>query len=202
MATFAYRVITVAGKEKRAQYHIHCMESGLINGFDNPVYAFEIKFICGTAFLKKDEPDTDVYDCLFKADGKRQSYTVYHYGWSDDTESSETDELAADVALAIKKAEGLKLTKEERKRFYNTTLTGWGLFWRIFLFVGGIFGIVMTLGMALIGVVTTVIVGSFSKIPEIIRDFPWLQCLAFCWILSGGLFGGLFGLLSLFSRRR
>ena len=179
----SYNMTYFVGMEKRAQHHIHCYES-----FEENDY-LTIQFLCGAAFLKKDEQETDIYDCLFNAKGRRLFHTVHHYIPLQPEEDVEPDNLETSVTIAVKKAECIKLTKAEQKEYYGKLVPGWGMFWWVFLIGGGMFGIAMTLIMMLLCILTTAAFGLFADIPEMLKTMPWGLLLAIGWIGFGGAMG-------------
>lgn len=181
----SYNMTYFVGMEKRAVYHIHCYES-----FEENDY-LSIQFLCGTAFLKRNEAETDVdvYDCLFNAKGRRFFHTVHHYIPLQIKEDTQADNLETSITIAVKKAECVKLTKFEQKEYYGKTIPGWGMFWWIFLIGGGMFGIAITLIMMLLCIITTAAFGLFADIPEMLKTMPWGLLLAIGWIGFGGTMG-------------
>lgn len=175
----SYNMSYLIGMENRAQYHVHCYESF---EEDNNL---TITFLCGAAFLKKDEEETDIYDCIFNAKGRRLFHTVHNYIPLQAGEVTEADNLETSVSIAVKKAECLKLTKEEQKEYYGNTIPGWRLFFWIFLIGGGMFGIAMTLIGMLLCVMAMIVFGEFSEIPGLFTEIPWGLCLAICWVFYG-----------------
>ena len=180
---YSYNMTYFVGMEKRVQYHIHCYES-----FEENDY-LSIQFLCGAAFLKKDEQETDIYDCLFNAKGRRLFHTVHHYIPLQPEEDAEPDNLETSVTIAVKKAECIKLTKEEQKEYYGKLIPGWGMFWWVFLIGGGMFGVAMTLIAMLLCIITTAAFGLFADIPEMLKTMPWGLFLAIGWIGFGGAMG-------------
>ena len=179
----SYNMTYFVGMEKRAQYHIHCYES-----FEENDY-LSIQFLCGAAFLKTDEQETDIYDCLFNAKGRRLFHTVHHYIPLQPEEDAEPDNLETSVTIAVKKAECIKLTKEEQKEYYGKLIPGWGMFWWVFLIGGGMFGVAMTLIAMLLCIITTAAFGLFADIPEMLKTMPWGLLFAIGWIGFGGAMG-------------
>lgn len=179
----SYNMTYFVGMEKSAEYHIHCYESIEENDY------LTIQFLCGTALLKKDEQETDVYNCLFNAKGRRLFHTVHHYIPLQTEEDTEADNLETSVTIAVKKAECIKLNKAEQKEFYGKMIPGWGMFWWIFLISGGMFGIAMTLITMFLCIITTAAFGLFSSIPEMLKTMPWGLLLAIGWIGFGGAMG-------------
>lgn len=167
----SYNQSYFVGQEKNTQYIVECRE--LL--FDNML---RIQFICGTAFLKKDETVTDIYSCCFKKKGRRLFKTV----------SLEEDELAAleqFVKIAAKRAECTKLNKKERALIRNDFIS-WQYFALMFGFMGGLFSILMTAAMFLICCLVTAIILGFGSIPEMIKVMPWWQLFVFCFVGFGG----------------
>ncbi len=179
----SYDMTYFVGAEKRVQYQIHCYEAFEEND------CLTIQFLCGTALLKKGEADTDIYDCLFNAKGRRLFHTVYHEIPLPNENAAEVHDLGASVAIAVKKAECMKLTKAEQKAYRGKRIPGWGMFWWIFLVAGGMFGVAMTLMMMLLCIIATAAFGSFSDIPEMLKTMPWGLLLAIGWLGFGGAMG-------------
>jgi hypothetical protein len=190
----SYDMTYFVGMEKRAQYHIHCCES-----FEENDY-LTIQFLCGTAFFKKSEAgmDVDIYDCLFNAKGRRLFHTMHHYIPLKTEEDNEADNLETSISIAVKKAECIKLTKAEQKEYYGKMITGWEMFWWVFLIGGGMFSITMTLIMMLLCIITTAAFGLFADIPEMLKTVPWGLLLAIGWIG----FGGAMGIIEVLARRK
>ena len=188
----SYNMTYWVGMEKRVQYHIHCMENYAED------YYTTIQFLCGTAFLKKEETGTDIYDCLFNAKGRRLFHTVHHSIPLPDNADGESDNLDMSITLAVKKAECHKLNKVEKKAYHGIMIPGWSLFWRIFLIMGGFFGVAMTLAMMVLWIIDSLVEGTGSSISEILMGFPWLLILAVGWIG----FGGIMGIVTVLARRK
>ena len=102
------------------------------------------------------------------------------------------------ITLAVKKAECLKLNKVEKKAYHGIMIPGWSLFWRIFLIMGGFFGVAMTLAMMVLWIIDSLVEGTGSSISEILMGFPWLLILAVGWIG----FGGIMGIVTVLARRK
>ncbi len=188
----SYQTTYFVGMEKRVRYHIHCLES-----FDEND-DLSIQFISGTALLKKDEKETDIFDCLFNANGRRFFHTLEHAIPLHDRGDTESASLETAVTIAVKKAECVRLNKAERQAFYGEMLPSWGGFCLVFLIGGGLFGIVMTLFMLLLSILITAAFGLFSEIPKMLRTMPWGMLLAISWIG----FGGAMGIAEALARRK
>lgn len=167
----------VAG-EKNVVSHIHCMEACSSEG--EPV----IQFLCGIEFLKKGEEGKDIYSCLFNAKGHRM------FRWVKDfrllgapAEVRNMDQHLAKIA--VKKARLQRLTREEKKLCNVGAAPGWSLFWAFLLIGGGIFGVLMTLGMLLLSVVAIGLLDGFGEVPRFLAIVPWHYILLFCWLGFG-----------------
>ena len=171
------------GPEKHAQYFVHCSEY-----FDENAY-LTVQFLCGTALLKKGEKGTDIYGCLFRAGGRRLFHTVHGVIPLQNAEETAWEDLEISLDIAVKKAECQKLSKAEKKQYYGNTIPGFGMFLRIFLVAGGMFGVAMTLIALLLCVLATAAFGRFSDIPEMLKAIPWGLLLAIGWIGFGGAMG-------------
>ena len=187
----SYNMSYIVCMEKNVRYHVHCDETW---GEDE---ALRIRFLCGTAFLKKEE-ETDIYDCLFNAKGRRLFHTVLRCLSTPGAEESESDALETAITIATKKAECAKLSKAEQEELGGGMISGWNTFWWIFLVGGGVFGIVMTLIMMISCMLMTVTFGLFADIPEMLKTIPWGLLLGICW--AG--FGGTMGIVEVFARRK
>lgn len=158
--------------EKNAVFHIHCREYPEWND------TVQIEFLCGTEFLKQDEQPGDIWSCMFNAMGRRLIYSVSCFTEED---------LPAKAAIAVKKAELLKLTKEEQKNSGGANLLS--LFLLFFLFAGGFFAVFWTLGFSLLCMLITGISAGWSEIPELIHTLPWIEMFVMCWVGFGGAMG-------------
>lgn len=190
----SYGLTYFIGMEKRVQYRIHCSET-----FDEDDGLLGVQFLCGTAILKKGETVEDIYACMFNAKGRRLIHTVFYDVPLVESEelNSEPDDLELRVRIAVKRAELKKLTKEERKGYWNPG-SGCGTFLGLFVVAGGMFSILFTPMMMLYGMLMLALFGEFSEIPALFTDFPWLQMFAFAWIG----FGGAMGLVTVLARRK
>lgn len=174
------------GMEKRAVYHIHCLEAW--DGSCN------VWFLCGTALPRKGEQVPDIWSCMFNAKGRR----LYRQVWPLDPRDTPEADLAARVEIAAKKAELRKLTKEERE--WDSTFAGGsvGLFLAFLILGGGMFGILMTAGFMVMEFLTALLVGQLASFPELFLTTPWWQLLLFCWLG----FGGAMGLITVLAKRK
>lgn len=178
----SYGMSYFVGAEKHVVYHIHCAEEW--NGG-----ALSVQFLCGTAFLKDGEKADDIYACIFNSKGRRVFQSVWF-------ESGEMVEKSAEIA--VKKVELSRLTKEERKWYYGEDWPVFGIFWSVFLIMGGLFGVLMTLGMMLIAVLMTIIFGQVHAIPAMFVEIPWWLLFLIAWVG----FGGAMGIVTVWSKRK
>ena len=167
----------IAG-EKDAASHIRCLEGCDSEG--KPV----IQFLCGTQFLRKDEQPGDIYSCLFAAKGHRL------YWWARDyrllgapAEDPNLDKMLAQIAA--KRARLQRMSPQEKKLYHNGSESGWGLFLWFLLLGGGIFGVLMTLGMLVMCVVLIGLLDGFHEVPQLLRSVPWGYILLFSWLCFG-----------------
>ena len=169
------------GLGERARHYIHCSESLEEKGH------LTIQFLCGTILSKKNEAEqeTDIYSCLFNAKGRRLFSTVHHYVMLDEESRDEADDLDLSITIATKKAECIKLSKDERREFHGKIIPGFGLFWCVFMIAGGLFAIAMTIAMAIMCIIITIAFGLFDSIPEMLQAIPWWLILVMGWIGFG-----------------
>lgn len=176
----SYNLSYFIAAEKNAVSHIHCTEEYFIDHL-------KIEFLCGTSFARKGKAANDIYSCLFNSNGRNiYHYVNYEQGYITVEEEIKSDDLSKRVDIAVKKAELKKLTKEEKKEFYdiNYSLLPFCLF--ILIFGGGMFAILMTIAMMMITVIASLILGESAMIPSLLLDTIWLKMLAFSWIAFGG----------------
>ncbi len=179
-------------QENRMQSIIHCYE------YFNENDGVTIQFLCGTAFLKKQESADDLYGCLFNANGRRLFHAVHHYvPLAPDTDEQPND-LTTSVNIAVKKAECTKLNKQEREQYFGTPSSDFEIFCWVFLIMGGFFSIAMNICMAIICVLITALFGVASEIPDMLCAMPWGWMLAIGWIG----FGGGMGITNILARRK
>lgn len=186
----SYDVDYIVGFEKNAANHIHCNELYSENGV-------KIEFMCGLERLRDNEP-SDIYSCMFNSKGKKffQSFSFDIDKNSDVTELRQTVDKFTQIA--IKKAELKRITKEERKAANTYAYSDLSVFLSVFIIMGGLFGIFMTLGFMLIEVAVTAMVGLSNEIPELFMTTPWWLIFAACW----GMFGGAMGVVQIIGKRK
>lgn len=152
----------------------------------------EIRFLCGTIFLKKGELDLfeelDVYDAFFLDKGRRFSQTVYH---ECEELSEEIVQITAPVAAKISTMQ--KLSIEEKKLISFVDNTSIFALMIVFTLVGTIFfGLGMTIGFMLIELIIGLIfIWKEPNIWALFLDTPWhlifLGSGLPCGIIMGGI---------------
>jgi len=159
------------GAEKNVEYIIHCIE--VVN--DGRLY---IQFLSGTALLKKGETIDDIYSCCFNKKGRRLFKKIYFDG--EDVESAEKF-----IITAAKRAECLKLTKEE-KALVGSGSVSWRSFALLFLFAGGLFAGLMTAVIFLVCCIVTAVITGPGSIHEMITEMPWWIIFSVGFVGFGG----------------
>lgn len=186
-AAKSYGDVYFAGGRKKSEYRIKCVEYTCVEGVT-------VEFICTSHFSgKKDDVTiTDVYSNTFNSKGK-SFFRVMPATFSEDEEMAllmEAPSVKEFAEVAVKKAELIKLDKNERKNFYfQTEVHTSPLFIIIcFLFSGVLFGLLLTIGLMLISCLLTLIVsGSFIAVGEMILEIPWWQYFLFAAVAFGGM---------------
>ena len=168
---------------RKCRCFIHCVESY------EEVFGLTVQFLCGTALLKKSSGPNSVFDCIFNARGSRMLHSVWHTFSVENREHDGGFTLETDIRIAVKKAECKKLTKQEKREYYGGAMPGLGTFLSVFLIMGGMFGILMTLAMMLFCVVVTAAFAGISSVPEMFLSIPWQLIFAIGWIGFGGAMG-------------
>ncbi len=166
-----------AGGKSHAAYHIHCTESRIAD-------RLTITFACGTALPKDENSATDIYSCLFYVKGRQFFHT-----FSFEPDLSREEELAQHVQIAVKKAEQQKLTKKEREAVNDFPISYWQLFFYLFVCIGGLFSIFMTIGFMLIAVLCSLIAAQPHTIPTLLMDPIWWKLFLSIWIVFDGVMG-------------
>lgn len=170
------------GLEKRVVYHIHCEEACVDD-------QLRVNFICGTELLRAEEAPGDIYSCMFDAKGRRLFQMAFYTCYRDTV----AEDLEKRVEIAVKKAELIKLTKEEKKAIGEPP-SFLAIFLAVFVILGGFFGVAMTACMMLFAVITALIAGQPESISAVFTDIPWWQLFLLAWVLFGGAMGVLTGL--------
>ena len=168
---YNYNMSYFVGVEKNVDYVVHCREV-----LDEDTLA--IQFLCGTAFLKKDETIEDIYSCCFNKKGRR---LFKEFLW----DVKETEILDEMIIVAAKKAECTKLSKRE-KVLSGGKHVSVGEFISTFVVMGGLFAILMTIAEMLILCVMTIIFDGFSGVKDMIVEMPWGILFAIGFVGFGG----------------
>ena len=147
--------------EKHAEFIVECKETVLFG-------EVSVQFICGTALLKKGETVKDIYSCCFNKNGKRLFKTET---WDNGNENA----VIPFTEIAAKRAECIKLTKDEKLRLGKNYGFGRSLF--IFLFAGGLFAISMVLVAFILVCIIMAAVG--DDVFETVSQMPWLPLFIF-----------------------
>lgn len=188
----SYDMTYFIGPKNKVAYYIHCTEE----------YVNEhliIQFICGTELLKKNETAGDIYSCLFNARGRRLFQTVsYESNHINHDGENESDNLAQRIQIAVKRAELVKLTKNERKELIGFDIPWWTLFFTVFIVMGGLFSIFMTIGFMLITAAVCLLFGQLQAFPLLLSEIPWWLLLVLAWVL----FGGAMGIITILAKRK
>ncbi len=186
----SYNTTYFVGHEKNVIYHIHCTEEY----FNEHLM---IQFVCGTELLRKGESPGDIYSCLFNAKGRRFFKTLsYESGYINEKGEEDTDDLEKRVQIAVKKAELKKLTKEERKEIGDVNIKL--IFFFVFILMGGLFSIFMTVGLMLFGIILCLVEGQAQAIHSLFTEIPWWGLFLLSWIL----FGGTMGIITVLAKRK
>lgn len=188
----SYDLSYFVGAEKNVMFRIHCTEE-YFNGH------LTVQFICGTEFLRKNEAPGDIYSCLFNAKGRRLYQTVNcSVGCFGENGEDDSDNLSERVGIAVKRAELIKLTKEERCAVYGNDAPVLRLFLSVFIIMGGMYSILMILAGILLSVIACLVFGQPETVPTMLTEMPWLALLLLAWVL----FGGIMGIVTVLVKRR
>lgn len=144
--------------EKHVEFIVECKETVLFG-------TVAVQFICGTALLKKGETAADIYSCCFNKNGKRLFKTEI---WDNDNENA----IIPFTEIAVKRAECIKLTKDEKLRLGKNY--SFGYFFFMFLFTGGLLAVSMTVIAVILTCLVTAILVGVGDIPEMLAQMPWL----------------------------
>lgn len=186
----SYNMSYFVGPEKCAARHIHCTEVW----FNDHVM---IEFLCGTQLLRKNKVPGDIWSCLFNAKGRRYYNTIsYECDYTDEDGTVCSQDLNERTTIAVKKAELRRLTKAERKAAGD--VSGWILFLLVFIIMGGLFGLAMTLGFMVLLPVILFLLGEGGEIGAVYWELSWLDLFLIAWVL----FGGAMGLITVWAKRK
>lgn len=180
--TESYGLSYFVTAEKNAVSRIRCLED-----YDNG--KLTVSFLYGTGLWKKDGEVKDFFSLTFNAKGKSR------FGFVDFTtetvsENGVSGDLKEIVGIAVKKAEMKKLTKEEYALSRGALYSPVRHFLSVFLWMGGFFSILFTLGMMLFGIVMCLVEGKPGEILAVLTDFRiWGFTLIAGWVGFGGAMG-------------
>jgi len=102
------------------------------------------------------------------------------------------------VKTACKKAELLKLTKEERNETSPFDVSYLKIFCFIFFVLGFLFSILLNTGLLLLSFIICIALSQPETIPLIIFDRIWIKMFFLSWIL----FGGSLGIVTILAKRK
>ena len=125
--------------------------------------------------------------CRFRSDGKRFRSQVF-LGFGTDCGN-----LSEKLSVVVKNAELLPMNRAERK--LNGKVSFFAVFFWTFLLAGGFYAVLFTPAYALVSYFIGMLFDGFGGLGEYLREFPWLQMFAGCWLLAGGVFGAFFSYL-------
>lgn len=157
-------------------FHIHCFES-VENG------VLRIRFLTGTALLRKTETAADIFSCLFSARGRRFANAV-EYTVALDSRQPDSG-LAQCVQAAAKKAALRGLSREEKEAAGQTPKAGFGTFCKVFFLSGGGFALSLTAVLAALSFAAMYFVDGLDAAADFFLRFPWWIFPAGAWLLYG-----------------
>lgn len=138
----------------------------------------QLQFLCGTELLADGEQSLGFDSCGFDAKGRR---------FLRDVTWTEGDDLDRRLHLAAKKAELRKLTRQE-KDFGELV---WPLFLIAVLGFGGFTAVCMTIGMALVAGLVSLLFGGADALWSVLSALPYGKVFWFTLVTVGGTLGAL-----------
>ena len=138
----------------------------------------QLQFLCGTELLPDGEQSLGFDSCGFDAKGRRFLRDVI---WT------EGDDLDRKLHLAAKKAELRKLTRQEKG--FGELL--WPLFLVALLGFGGFAAICMTIGMALVAGLVSLLFGGTDALWNVLSALPYGKVFWFTLATVGGTLGAM-----------
>ena len=138
----------------------------------------QLQFLCGTELLKEGAQSLGFDSCGFDAGGRR---------FLRDVTWTEGDDLDRKLHLAAKKAELRKLTRQEKG--FGELL--WPLFLVALLGFGGFAAICMTIGLALVAGLVSLLFGGVDAVWNILIGLPYGKVFWFTLAIVGGILGAL-----------
>ena len=162
----SYGMTYFVGHEKNARCYIAC--NAIPAG-----HHIDMEFYCGIVFCESENEETDIFSCMFDRKGKAYfSHVAAAILTDEENEGELIPSRKMVISAAVKSAQLLKLSKEERgyKNVFGTS----PLLFLMFLFMAVFFGLGMMVGLMLTELITTSIVtGSLSACGEIFIETPW-----------------------------
>lgn len=176
----SYGVCYWVGMKRNTRFHVHCFET-VEEG------KLCIRFVTGTALLRRTQKAKDVFACLFNGKGRRFSHSVQYEIPLEaaDREGTPENSLAQHVKAAVKKAALRPLSRKEKKAIGQTPKAGFGTFMKVFLLGGGLFALTVVGIMMLAAVVAMYFVDGMEAAKTLLLQFPWWVFLAGAWLLYG-----------------
>lgn len=162
-------------KGRDAVFYIRCQGSA----FGSDTY---LTMLCATELPEGASPK-GFDSCRFDRGGRSFLSAIQPQG-----------ELEDRLALAVKKAELLPLTKQERKN--EGQISPLPVFLWTFLLVGGFSAAVFTLGTGLLCLGITLLLQGPGGIAGMLTELPWMQLFAGSWVLAGGTVGAILAYLT------
>ena len=138
----------------------------------------QLQFLCGTELLPDGEQSLGFDSCGFDAKGRR---------FLRDVTWTEGDDLERKLHLAAKKAELCKLTRQDKD--FGELL--WPLFLVALLGFGGFAAICMTIGMALVAGLVSLLFGGADVMWNVLSALPYGKVFWFTLATVGGTLGAL-----------
>lgn len=138
----------------------------------------QLQFLCGTELLPDGEQSLGFDSCGFDAKGRR---------FLRDVTWNEGDDLDRRLHLAAKKAELRKLTRKEKD--FGELL--WPLFLVALLGFGGFAAVCMTIGLALVAGLVTLLFGGADAMWNVLTILPYGKVFWFTLAIVGGTLGAL-----------
>ena len=151
-----------------AVFHIRVVEQ----------YVGQLQFLCGTELLPVGEQSLGCDSCGFDARGRR---------FLRDVTWTEGDDLDRKLHLAAKKAELLKLSRQEKD--FGELL--WPMFFVALLGFGGFAAICMTVGMGLVAGLVSFLFGGPDAVWNVLVGLPYGKVFWFTLATVGGTLGAL-----------
>lgn len=189
----SYDMAYFVGREKNATMYIHCVQT---LGHRDRV---AVQFLCGVASERKGNATKDVFSCLFDCKGRRYFRWVRDYVSYYAEEIQPLERTLKLAAVAVKKVQMQKLTKEEKELYTYGSSEGLTFFFLWWFLIGGLlFAIAMTVGMWLVCALVMALFGYGSQIFSVLSDLPWHYAFVFAWLG----FGLPMGIISILAKRK